>query len=65
MPQDLELPKQRLLEAQESILGYAHETVRNPVRHKQLIQELRTATKDFVDSVERLTQNPPSRLVQD
>jgi hypothetical protein len=65
MSQDLELQKQRMLKAQEAILGYAHETLRNPVRHTQLIQELHQATKDFVDCVERLTKNPPSRLVPD
>jgi len=65
MSQDIQSSKQQMLKAQEALLTYAHRTERDVVRHKQLIQELQRATKDFVDSLERLGQNPPSRLVGD
>ena len=49
LARDVELAKQKMLQAQEALLKYAEANDRNEKRHKELIQELRNATKDFVD----------------
>ena len=64
MSRDVELLRKRTLEAQRALLTYSRRTDKIKT-HKQLIEELQKATKDFLDSVERLAQNTPSRLVQD
>jgi hypothetical protein len=51
---DVELARQKMLQAQEALLRYAEANVRDGERHKGLVQELKNATKDFVDCVERL-----------
>ena len=61
MSRDVELPRQRMFEAKVALLAYTHRPDHDPKTHKQLINELQKATKDFMDSVERLAQNPPSR----
>jgi hypothetical protein len=65
MSRDVELLRQRMVEAQEALLAYAHTAQHAPQNHEQLIRELQKATKDFIDSVEQLAQNPPCRLVPD
>ena len=54
LARDVELAKQRMLQVQEALLAYPEANDRDAARHKQLIQELQQATKDFVDRVERL-----------
>ena len=65
MSHDVELSRQRMLEAQVALLTCSHGHDYKTKNHQQLIEELHKATKDFLDSVDRLTQNPPSRLVGD
>lgn len=64
MSRDVELSRGRLLEAQTALLSYSHRPD-HASNQKELIEELHQATKAFVDSVERLAQNPPTRLVPD
>jgi hypothetical protein len=54
LDRDVELAKQKMLQAQEALLKYAQASDRDATRHKGLIQELQNATKDFIDRVERL-----------
>jgi hypothetical protein len=65
MSRDVELFRQRMLEAQVALLTCSRRNDYKTKNHQQLIEELHKATKDFLDSVDRLTQNPPSRLVSD
>lgn len=65
MSRDVEVSRQRMLEAQMALLTYSRQHYDKTKSHKQLIEELHKATKDFLSSVERLAQNPPSRLVGD
>jgi hypothetical protein len=65
MSRDVELFRQRMLEAQVALLACSNRHDYKTKNHQQLIDELHKATKDFLDSVDRLTQNPPSRLVSD
>jgi hypothetical protein len=58
LARDVELAKQKMLQAQEALLKYAEANDRDAARHKRLIQELRNTTKDFVDRVERLAGRP-------
>jgi hypothetical protein len=53
---DVELARQKMLQAQEALLRYAEANDRDGERHKRLVQELKNATKDFVDRVERLAR---------
>jgi diguanylate cyclase (GGDEF)-like protein len=53
---DVELARQKVLEAQEALLRYTDSNDRDEERHKRLLQELKNATKDFVDRVERLAE---------
>lgn len=55
---DVELAKQRMLQAQEALLRYAQASDRDEERHKTLIQELRNATRLFLDRVEQLVGIP-------
>ena len=65
MSRDVELSRQRMLKAQAALLACPRRHGYKTKNHQQLIEELHKATKDFLDSVDRLTQNPPSRLVSD
>ena len=65
MSGDVELLRQRMLQAQTALLNYARLPNHDPNTHKRLVEELQKATRDFLDSIERLTRNPPSRLVGD
>jgi hypothetical protein len=58
LARDVELAKQKMLQAQQALLGYAAGNERDEARHKKLIQELQQATKEFVDRVERLAHFP-------
>ena len=51
---DVELAKQKMLQAQQALLTYSEANDRDAARHKKLIEELQQATADFVDRVERL-----------
>jgi hypothetical protein len=65
MSGDVEILRRRMLKAQEALLAYSRRPDRNAENHQQLIRELHKATQDFLESIERLTQNPPSRLVSE
>ena len=65
MSRDVQLSRQRMLEAQVALLTCSRRHDHKTKNHQQLVEELHKATKDFLDSVDRLTQNPPSRLVSD
>jgi hypothetical protein len=65
MSRDVELFRQRMLAAQVALLTCSRRNDYKTKNHQHLIEELHKATKDFLDSVDRLTQNPPSRLVSD
>ena len=65
MSSDVEFSRQRMLEAQEAFLAHARRSECNPKSHAQLIQEFRKTRQDFLDSIERLGQNPHTRLVSD
>ena len=54
-----------MVEAQVALLTYTNRPDHDPKTHTQLVEELRKATKDFVDSLEQLAHNPPCKLVQD
>jgi hypothetical protein len=54
LARDVELAKQKMLQAQQALLTYPQANDSDAARHKQLIQELQQATKDFVDRVDRL-----------
>ena len=54
LARDVELAKQKMLQAQQALLRYPEANNRDAARHKELIQELQQATVDFVDRVERL-----------
>jgi len=62
---DVELSRQRMLEAQDAFLNYGQRSDRSPENHAQLIQELRKTREDFLDSIDQIRQNPPTRLVPD
>jgi hypothetical protein len=55
---DVELAKQRMLQAQEALLRYADASDRDEELHKTLIQELRNSTRLFLDRVEQLVGIP-------
>jgi hypothetical protein len=65
MYRDVEFCRQRMLEAQEAFLRYAHRLDRSTSDYAELIHELRETRKDFLDSLDRLRQNPPTHLVSD
>lgn len=52
LAREVELAKQKMLQAQEALLRYAEANDRDEKRHKELIQQLKNATKDFVDRLE-------------
>lgn len=53
-----------MLEAQAALVTYSSKPD-SPKSHEQLIEELHQATKDFLDCVGQLAENPPTRLVPD
>lgn len=54
-----------MVEAQLALLAYTRRADHGPKTHKQRVQELRKASKDFVDPLERSAHNPPSKLADD
>jgi hypothetical protein len=65
MSRDVEISRQRMLKAQEAFLAHGHRSNRNAENQAQLIEELRKMRKDFLDSIDQIRQNPPTRLVPD
>lgn len=51
---EVELAKQKMLQAQEALLKYSETSDRDEERHRKLIQELKNATRLFLDRVEQL-----------
>jgi hypothetical protein len=54
LPNDVEMARQRMQQAQEALLKYVQGNVRNPELHKKLIQDVRNATADYLDRIARL-----------